>query len=101
MGKADESMYAVNLTNNQTTSTPESSLLLLSPSTHGDSPLLDSSLNTTVKRKRRHKHSYIPDQIDNTPNSKRFNSSTNENDNGFDEDSVTGKSKSIKKEISN
>jgi hypothetical protein len=80
MGKADESMYAVNLTGNQTT-TPDSSVLLLSPSTHGDSPLLDSSLNTTVKRKRRHKHSYIADHIDNTPNSKRFNSSTNENDN--------------------
>jgi hypothetical protein len=73
-------MYAVNLTGNQTT-TPDSSVLLLSPSTHGDSPLLDSSLNTTVKRKRRHKHSYIADHIDNTPNSKRFNSSTNENDN--------------------
>ena len=80
MGKADESMYAVNLNTNQTT-TPDSSLLLLSPSTHGDSPLLDSSLNTTVKRKRRHKHSYISDPIDHTPNSKRFNSSTNENEN--------------------
>ncbi|CAF1683155.1 unnamed protein product, partial [Adineta ricciae] len=81
MGKADESMYAVNLTNNQTTTTtPDSSLLLLSPSTHGDSPLLDTSLNTTVKRKRRHKHSYIADQIDITPNSKRFNNSINEND---------------------
>jgi hypothetical protein len=87
MGKADESMYAVNLTGNQTT-TPDSSVLLLSPSTHGDSPLLDSSLNTTVKRKRRHKHSYIVDHIDNTHNSKRFNNSTNENDNGLDEDSI-------------
>ncbi|CAF0903498.1 unnamed protein product [Adineta steineri] len=81
MGKADESIYAVNLTGNQTTTTtPDSSLLLFSPSTHGDSALLDSSLNTTVKRKRRHKHSYIADQIDHTPHSKRFNSSTNEND---------------------
>jgi len=90
MGKADESMYAINLTANQTT-TPDSSLLLLSPSAHGNSPLLDSSLNTTVKRKRRHKHSYKSDQIDTTPNSKRFNSSTNENDHGLDEDIVIGK----------
>jgi hypothetical protein len=93
MGKADESMYTVNLTDNKTTTTPDSSLLLLSPSTHGDSPLLDTSLNTTIKRKRRHKHSYIADQIDNTPNSKRFNSSSNnnENDHGLDEDIITGK----------
>jgi len=90
MGKADESMYSVNLTSNQTT-TPDSSVLLLSPSIIGDSPLLDSSLNTTVKRKRRHKHSYIGDQIDNAPNSKRFNNSTNENDNGLDENNVKGK----------
>ncbi len=89
MGKADESIYAVDLTSNQTT-TPDSSLLLFSPSIHGDSPLFDSSINTTVKRKRRHKHSYIADQIDNTPNSKRFNSSINEIDNGLDEDMVTG-----------
>jgi hypothetical protein len=89
MGKADESIYAVDLTSNQTT-TPDSSLLLFSPSTHGDSPLFDSSMNTTVKRKRRHKHSCIVDQIDNTPNSKRFNSSINEIDNGLDEDMVTG-----------
>jgi hypothetical protein len=90
MGKADESMYAVNLTGNQTT-TPDSSVLLLSPSTHGDSPLLDTSLNTTVKRKRRHKHSYISDQIDNAPHSKRFNSSINENENELDDDVVKGK----------
>jgi hypothetical protein len=99
MGKADESMYAVNLTGNQTTATPESSVLLFSPSTHGDSPLLDSSLNTTVKRKRRHKHSYINDQIDHAPNSKRFNSSTNENDNGLDEDIITGKLKIRQKKM--
>lgn len=77
MGKADESMYAVNQT---TGATPDTSLVLPSPSTHGDSPLLDTSLNTTVKRKRRHKHSYLQDQIDPIPHSKRFNSSTNEND---------------------
>ena len=92
MGKADESMYAVNLTGNLTT-TPDSSVLLLSPSTHGDSPLLDTSLNTTVKRKRRHKNSYRNDHIDNTPNSKRFNNSANENDNGLDEDILIGKLK--------
>ena len=97
MGKADESMYAVNLTNNQTTATtPDSSLLLLSPSTHGDSPLLDTSLNTTVKRKRRHKHSYIVDQVDITPNSKRFNNSTNEND----DESLSGISLKVKKQNS-
>ena len=79
-------MYAVNPTGNQTT--PDSSVLLLSPSTHGDSPLLDSSLNTTVKRKRRHKHSYLPDHLDNPSNSKRFNSSTNENDQGLEEENV-------------
>ena len=91
MGKADESMYIVNLTSNQSTTTPDSSLLLLSPSIHGDSPLHDSSLNTTVKRKRRHKHSYINEQIDNTPNSKRFNSSINENENLLDDNIVIGK----------
>lgn len=80
MGKADESMYAVNLTTSQTVTTPDSSMLLLSPSAHGESPLLDTSLNTTVKRKRRHKHSYLAGQLDSTPNSKRFNNSTNEND---------------------
>lgn len=97
MGKADESMYAVTFTNNQTTSTtPDSSLLLLSPSTHGDSPLLDSSLNTTVKRKRRHKHSYLPDQIDHTPSSKRFNNSTNENES--ENDSITDKVVNMKKD---
>jgi len=61
MGKADESMYAVNQT---VATTPDSSVLLMSPSTHGDSPLMDTSLNTTVKRKRRHKHSSIQEQID-------------------------------------
>ena len=97
MGKADESMYAVTFTNNQTTTTtPDSSLLLLSPSTHGDSPLLDSSLNTTVKRKRRHKHSYLPDQIDHTPSSKRFNNSTNENES--ENDSITDKVVNMKKD---
>jgi len=90
MGKADESMYAVNLTSNQTTAASDSSLLL-SPSTHGDIPLLDTSLNTTVKRKRRHKHSHRTDQIDNVPNSKRFNSSNNENDDRLDEDIIKGK----------
>jgi hypothetical protein len=98
LGKADESMYAVDLTGTQTTTTtPDSSVLLLSPSTHGDSPLLDTSLNTTVKRKRRHKHSYINEHIDHTPNSKRFNSSTNENDNGLDED-IVEKQQNIKKD---
>lgn len=90
-------MYAVTFTNSQTsTTTPDSSLLLLSPSTHGDSPLLDSSLNTTVKRKRRHKHSYLPDQIDHTPNSKRFNNSTNENES--ENDSLTDKVVNMKKD---
>jgi hypothetical protein len=98
LGKADESMYAVNLTGNQTiATTPDSSVLLLSPSTHGESPLLDTSLNTTVKRKRRHKHSHRSDHIDNTPNSKRFNSSTNENDDGLDED-IVEKQQNVKKD---
>ncbi|CAF3602276.1 unnamed protein product [Rotaria sordida] len=97
MGKADESMYIVNLTSNQST-TPDSSLLLLSPSIHGDSPLHDSSLNTTIKRKRRHKHSYINEQIDNTPNSKRFNSSINENENLLDDNIVIEKQQNIKKD---
>ncbi|CAF3723637.1 unnamed protein product [Rotaria sordida] len=97
MGKADESMYIVNLTSNQST-TPDSSLLLLSPSIHGDSPLHDSSLNTTVKRKRRHKHLFINEQIDNTPNSKRFNSSVNENENLLDDNIVIEKQQNIKKD---
>ena len=90
MGKADESIYTVNLTGNPTT--PDSSLLLLSPSTYGDSPLQDSSLNLTVKRKRRHKQSYRNDQIDTTPNSKRFNSSITEIENETDENTHPGMS---------
>ncbi|CAF3661612.1 unnamed protein product [Rotaria sp. Silwood1] len=97
MGKADESMYIVNLTSNQTT-TPDSSLLLLSPSIHGDSPLHDSSINTTVKRKRRYKHSHINEQIENTSNSKRFNSSTNENENLLDDNIIIEKQQNIKKD---
>ncbi|CAF3599045.1 unnamed protein product [Rotaria sp. Silwood1] len=97
MGKADESMYIVNLTSNQTT-TPDSSLLLLSPSIHGDSPLHDSSINTTVKRKRRYKHSHINEQIENTQNSKRFNSSTNENENLLDDNIIIEKQQNIKKD---
>jgi len=91
MGKADESMYAVNQT---VATTPDSSVLLMSPSTHGDSPLMDTSLNTTVKRKRRHKHSSIQEQIEHTPNSKRFNNSTNEND----DESLQDKPVTIKKD---
>ena len=87
MGKADESMYTVN----QTT-TPDSSLILPSAGAQGDSPLLESSLNTTVKRKRRHKHAYVNDHTDNAPNSKRFNS--NDNEHGIDE-SVKKKNKHL------
>lgn len=68
MGKADESIYAVHFTGPALMSTPDSSLLVVS-----ESPMLDSSLNTTVKRKRRQKHSYRTDPI---PQSKRFNSSS-------------------------
>ncbi|CAF2040507.1 unnamed protein product [Rotaria magnacalcarata] len=98
MGKADESIYTVNLTSNQST-TSDSSLLLQSPSTQCESPLLDSSINTTVKRKRRQKHSYINEQqIDPIPNSKRFNSSMNENENLSDENIIVEKSQNIKKD---
>ena len=97
MGKADESMYAINLNthNSKTSTTLDSSLLLLSSSIHDDSPLSsETSLNMTVKRKRRYKHSSftIKNQFDNVPNSKRFNSSinTNENENVFNENLRSG-----------
>ena len=92
MGKADESMYTVNITGNPTTitATPDSSLILPSSSITGDSPLLDSSLNTTVKRKRRHKHAHRTDHVEIPSHSKRFNSSSNENDNGFDDEVALG-----------
>lgn len=73
MGKADESIYAVNFTGATLMSTPDSSLIVAN-----ESPLLDTSLNTTVKRKRRQKHSYRTDPI---PQSKRFNSSSNDHEN--------------------
>ncbi|CAF1151689.1 unnamed protein product [Rotaria sordida] len=61
MGNADEFTYTVDLTSNQATSTTpsDSSSLLLPLSIHDDSPLLDLSENTTIKRKRQDKHSYI------------------------------------------
>ena len=52
MGKADESIYSVNFTGPTLISTPDSSLIVTN-----ESPLLDTSLNTTVKYKRRQKHS--------------------------------------------
>ena len=88
MGKADESLYAINLTSNSTTKPSNASLRVLSPSRYSGTLLLNASFNRTVKRKRRHK---ISQQIDNTPNSKRFNNSLHENDNGLDENMLAGK----------
>ncbi|CAF1291017.1 unnamed protein product [Rotaria sordida] len=48
-------------------------------SPYDDGPLLDSLLNKTIKRKRHDKHSYINERHNNILNSKRLNSSTNEN----------------------
>ncbi|CAF1311567.1 unnamed protein product [Rotaria sordida] len=57
MGNADESIYTVNLINNQTTTILLDFLLLLLPlSTYDDSLLLDSLLNTTIKQKCEDKH---------------------------------------------
>ncbi|CAF1376622.1 unnamed protein product [Rotaria sordida] len=71
-GKTDESMYTINLTNNQTTTPADSSLLLLLLSTYDDSPLLDLLFHITTKRKYEDKHSYVYEQINTTPNSEIF-----------------------------
>ncbi|CAF4275643.1 unnamed protein product [Rotaria sordida] len=72
MGNANESMYIVNLTNNQTTTPSDFSLLLLSPSTYDDSLLLDSLLNTTIEQKYEDKHLHVHEQINTTLNLETF-----------------------------
>ncbi|CAF1467477.1 unnamed protein product, partial [Rotaria sordida] len=72
IGKTDESMYTINLTNNQTTTLADSSLLLLLLSPYDDSPLLDLLFNITTKRKYEDKHSYVYEQINTTPKSEIF-----------------------------
>ncbi|CAF1290014.1 unnamed protein product [Rotaria sordida] len=67
MGNADESIYTVNLINNQTTTILlDFLLLLLSPSTYDDSPLLDLLFNTIIKQKYEDNHSYVHEQINTT-----------------------------------
>ena len=65
-------MYTVNLTNNQTTTSSDFPLLLLSPSKYDDSPLLDLLFNRTIKQKYEDKYSYVHEQINITPNSETF-----------------------------
>lgn len=91
MGKADESMYAVNL-HESLSNTPDSSLILASSSSskQNHSPSLDTSLNTAVKRKRRQKQSCRSDQSDPLPSSKRFNFSNNEQENVAEEECLIG-----------
>ncbi|CAF4175857.1 unnamed protein product [Rotaria sordida] len=73
MGNTDESIYTVNLINNQTTTILlDFLLLLLSPSTYDDSLLLDSLLNTTIKQKYEDKHLHVHEQINTTPNLETF-----------------------------
>ncbi|CAF5176965.1 unnamed protein product, partial [Rotaria sp. Silwood1] len=73
---------------NQTTIPLDSSLLLFSPSTHDNSPLLDPLLNPTIKRKYENKHSYINEKNNTTSISKRFHNSAHDNENVIDDNIV-------------
>lgn len=95
MGKADESTYSMKIPGMNETTTPDSprstllSLSALSPlsSSINDSNYLqqqNATTTTSVKRKRR-KESNSNVEMTLTPTTKRFNSS-NENENGLDDD---------------
>lgn len=88
MGKADESSYSIKIPGMNETTTPDSprsTLLSLSTFSPLSTSMNDQSTatSTSVKRKRR-KESNSKDE-NTTPNTKRFNSS-NENENGLDDD---------------
>jgi hypothetical protein len=95
MGKADESTYSIKLPGMNETTTPDSprstllSLSTLSPlsTSINDSNYLQQHNTTSVKRKRR-KESNSNNDSNTTPNNKRFNSS-NENENGLDDDMIS------------
>ena len=93
MGKADESTYSIKLPGMNETTTPDSprstllSLSTLSPlstSINDSNYLQQHNATTSVKRKRR-KESNSTNETNITPTTKRFNSS-NENENGLDDD---------------
>jgi hypothetical protein len=94
MGKADESTYSIKLPGMNETTTPDSprstllSMSTLSPlstSINDSNYIQQHNTTTSVKRKRRKESNSTNDT---TPNTKRFNSS-NENENGLDDDMIT------------
>jgi hypothetical protein len=94
MGKADESTYSIKLPGMNETTTPDSprstllSMSTLSPlstSINDSNYIQQHNTTTSVKRKRRKESNSTNDA---TPNTKRFNSS-NENENGLDDDMIT------------
>jgi len=96
MGKADESSYSIKLPGMNETTTPDSprstllSLSTLSPlstSINDSNYIQQHNTTTSVKRKRR-KESNSTNENNITPNTKRFNSS-NENENGLDDDIIS------------
>ena len=95
MGKADETTYSIKLPGMNETTTPDSprstllSLSTLSPlstSINDSNYIQQHNTTTSVKRKRRKESNSTNDNT--TPNTKRFNSS-NENENGLDDDMIT------------
>ncbi len=95
MGKADETTYSIKLPGMNETTTPDSprstllSLSTLSPlstSINDSNYIQQHNTTTSVKRKRRKESNSNNDNT--TPNTKRFNSS-NENENGLDDDMIT------------
>jgi len=86
MGKSDDSSYAIKIPGMNETTTPDSprsTLLSLSTFSPLSTSINEQTTSTSVKRKRR-KESNSKDE-NTPPNTKRFNSS-NENENGLDED---------------
>lgn len=96
MGKADESTYAIKLPGMNETTTPDSprstllSLSTLSPlstSINDSNYIQQHNTTTSVKRKRRKESNSNNSDNNTTPTTKRFNSS-NENENGLDDDMI-------------
>lgn len=93
MGKADESGYSVKIPGMNETTTPDSprstllSLSTLSPlsTSINDSNYLQQHNGTTSVKRKRRKESNSGNDSNTTPTTKRFNSS-NENENGLDDD---------------
>jgi hypothetical protein len=93
MGKADESTYAIKLPGMNETTTPDSprstllSLSTLSPlsTSINDSNYLQQHNGTTSVKRKRRKESNSNNDNSTTPTTKRFNSS-NELENGLDDD---------------